>query len=133
VENGSAIIRALDTLALRLTADNRVQLRWETFCFEAIEIIREALAGPRLPSIAFNDHTSMVMLHPSIPLQERPFDFVSDFPAVDPETPAFAEKMAERAKRADLVLVEWPEGAAPAVRRTWVAGRDAYRAVPAGC
>jgi len=102
VENGYAVVRALDALGPRLTVDNRVQLRWETFCFEAIELIREALAGPRLPSIAFNDHTSMAMLHPSIPLQERPFDLDPAFPAVDPETPAFAEKMAERAKRAKI-------------------------------
>ncbi|MBW9055546.1 alpha-D-ribose 1-methylphosphonate 5-triphosphate diphosphatase [Rhizobium mesosinicum] len=102
VETGYAIVRALDALTPRLTVDNRVQLRWETFCFEAIDLIREALAGPRLPSIAFNDHTSMVMLHPSIPLQERPFDLDPAFPTVDPETPAFAEKMAERAKRAKI-------------------------------
>ena len=34
-------------------------------------------------------------------------------------------------KRADLVLVEWPEAATPAVRGTWVAGRPAYRALTA--
>jgi alpha-D-ribose 1-methylphosphonate 5-triphosphate diphosphatase len=118
VENGRAIVRALDTLAPRLTVDNCVQLRWETFCFEAVELVREALAGPHLPLVAVNDDTSMVMLHPSIPLQERPFDLDPVFPAVDPETPAFAEKIEERAKRADPVLVERPEGAAPAVRRT---------------
>ncbi|MBB3656677.1 alpha-D-ribose 1-methylphosphonate 5-triphosphate diphosphatase [Rhizobium sp. BK650] len=106
VETGYAIVRALDTLTPRLTVDNRVQLRWETFCFEAIDLIREALAGPRLPSIAFNDHTSMAMLHPSISLQERPFDFDPDFPTVDPETPSFAEKMTERAKRAKIPVAD---------------------------
>jgi alpha-D-ribose 1-methylphosphonate 5-triphosphate diphosphatase len=35
-------------------------------------------------------------------------------------------------KRADLVLVDWPADGAPAVRGTWVAGRAAYRAQPAG-
>lgn len=102
VETGYAIVRALDALAPRLTVDNRVQLRWETFCFEAIDLIREALAGPRLPSVAFNDHTSMVMLDPSVSLQERPFDLDPAFPVVDPETPAFLDKMAERAKRAKI-------------------------------
>ncbi|GAA3107653.1 alpha-D-ribose 1-methylphosphonate 5-triphosphate diphosphatase [Rhizobium viscosum] len=106
VETGYAIVRALDTLTPRLTVDNRVQLRWETFCFEAVDLIREALAGPRLPSIAFNDHTSMVMLHPSIPLQERPFDLDPAFPIVDPETPSFTEKMAERAKRAKIPVAD---------------------------
>ena len=31
-------------------------------------------------------------------------------------------------KRADLVLVDWPGGGAPAVQGTWVEGRVAYRA-----
>ncbi|HHB80171.1 MAG TPA: phosphonate metabolism protein PhnM, partial [Aliiroseovarius sp.] len=35
-------------------------------------------------------------------------------------------------KRADLVLVDWPEGHMPAIQGTWVAGRCAYRATPAG-
>jgi alpha-D-ribose 1-methylphosphonate 5-triphosphate diphosphatase len=82
--------------------DNRVQLRWETFCFEAIDLIRDALSGPRQPSIAFNDHTSMLLLDPSISLQERPFDLDPNFPALDPGSPVFADKMAERAKRAKL-------------------------------
>jgi alpha-D-ribose 1-methylphosphonate 5-triphosphate diphosphatase len=107
VESGYAVVRALTALGSRLTVDNRVQLRWETFCFEAIELIREALAGPRLPSIAFNDHTSMAMLDPTVPLQERPFDFDPAFPTVDPETPAFARKMTERAKRSRLPVEEF--------------------------
>ncbi|MEL6564656.1 MAG: amidohydrolase family protein [Pseudomonadota bacterium] len=38
----------------------------------------------------------------------------------------------EVGKRADLVLVDWPDGATPAVQGTWVAGRAAYRATPLG-
>lgn len=102
VENGHAVVDTLDMLAPRLTVDNRVQLRWETFCFEAIDLIRKALAGERLPSLAFNDHTSMAMLDPSVSLQERPFDLDPAFPVVDPSTPAFMEKMGERAKRAKI-------------------------------
>ncbi|NLR99976.1 alpha-D-ribose 1-methylphosphonate 5-triphosphate diphosphatase [Rhizobium sp. P38BS-XIX] len=102
VENGRAVVDGLDILAPRLTVDNRVQLRWETFCFEAIDLIRDALSGPRRPSVAFNDHTSMLLLDPSISLQERPFDLDPNFPALDPASPVFADKMAERAKRAKL-------------------------------
>ncbi|MGA1804978.1 alpha-D-ribose 1-methylphosphonate 5-triphosphate diphosphatase [Rhizobium sp. HT1-10] len=102
VENGRSVVSALEALAPRLTVDNRVQLRWETFCFEAIGLIRESLSGPRRPSIAFNDHTSMLMLDPSVPLQERPFDLDPDFPVVDTSTAAFADKMGERAKRAKI-------------------------------
>lgn len=35
-------------------------------------------------------------------------------------------------KRADLVLVDWPKAATPAIRGTWSAGRCAYRGQPAG-
>ena len=38
----------------------------------------------------------------------------------------------EPGKRADLVLVDWPVGQAPAIQGTWVAGRCAYRGNPAG-
>lgn len=106
VENGRAVVDALNTLAPRLMVDNRVQLRWETFCFEAIDLIREALKGPKRPSIAFNDHTSMLLLDPSVSLQERPFDLDPAYPAVDPATPAFADKMADRAKRAKMPVAD---------------------------
>jgi alpha-D-ribose 1-methylphosphonate 5-triphosphate diphosphatase len=33
-------------------------------------------------------------------------------------------------QRADLVLLDWPEGHAPAPLRTWVAGRGGYSALP---
>lgn len=102
VENGRAIVAGLDQLAPRLTVDNRVQLRWETFCFEAIDLIRDTLAGPRLPSIAFNDHTSMLLLDPAVRMQERPFEFDPAYPALEPENPVFADKMAERGKRAKI-------------------------------
>ena len=35
-------------------------------------------------------------------------------------------------KRADLVLLDWPTGSVPAIQGTWVAGRCAYRGMPAG-
>lgn len=50
--------------------------------------------------------------------------------------PARASKLTDRGAiavglRADLVLVNWPAGEAPAIERTWVAGRQAYSATPA--
>ncbi|GAC1043441.1 alpha-D-ribose 1-methylphosphonate 5-triphosphate diphosphatase [Rhizobium sp. No.120] len=106
VENGRAVVSSLDKLASRLMVDNRVQLRWETFCFEAIDLIRDALSGSHRPSIAFNDHTSMLLLDPAVSLQERPFDLDPNFPALDPGSPVFADKMAERAKRAKLPVAD---------------------------
>ena len=97
-----ALIDGLQTLTPRLTVENRVQLRWETFCFEALPLIKQALIGPMRPSIAFNDHTSMAVLHPDTPLQNRPFDHDPAFPVTDMTGQTFLTKMAERAKRSGL-------------------------------
>jgi alpha-D-ribose 1-methylphosphonate 5-triphosphate diphosphatase len=35
-------------------------------------------------------------------------------------------------QRADLVLIEWPEGGTPVARMTWAAGALAYAALPSG-
>lgn len=102
VAMGNAVLDGLFALAPRLTVENRLQLRWETFCFEALPLIERALAGPYKPSIAFNDHTSMAVLHPGTALQDRPFDHDPTFPVVDMTSQAFATKMAERAKRSGL-------------------------------
>ena len=102
VATGREVIKALADLAPRLTVENRVQLRWETFCFEALPLIEQALAGPLTPSIAFNDHTTMALLHPDTAMQDRPFDFDPGFPVADLDSPAFAAKMAERARRSGL-------------------------------
>jgi alpha-D-ribose 1-methylphosphonate 5-triphosphate diphosphatase len=50
--------------------------------------------------------------------------------------PARAMGLADRGhiapgQRADLLLLDWPEGQAPAPLRTWVAGRGGYSALPA--
>jgi alpha-D-ribose 1-methylphosphonate 5-triphosphate diphosphatase len=34
--------------------------------------------------------------------------------------------------RADLVLLDWPDGQAPAPVRTWISGRGGYSALPVG-
>lgn len=102
VAMGNAVLDGLLALAPRLTVENRLQLRWETFCFEALPLIERALAGPLLPSIAFNDHTSMALLHPATALQDRPFDHDPTFPVVDMTSASFAAKMADRAKRSGL-------------------------------
>ncbi|MDO8985930.1 alpha-D-ribose 1-methylphosphonate 5-triphosphate diphosphatase [Cypionkella sp.] len=99
---GQEVMGTLAALAPRLTVENRVQLRWETFCFEALPLIEAALAGPLLPALAYNDHTTMGVLHPSVALQDRPFDFASDFPVVDMDSPGFAAKMESRAKRSGM-------------------------------
>jgi alpha-D-ribose 1-methylphosphonate 5-triphosphate diphosphatase len=104
---GQQVMEMLAAIAPRLTVENRVQLRWETFCFEALPLIETALAGPLLPALAFNDHTTMGVLHPSVALQDRPFDHDSDFPVVDMDSPAFAAKMESRAKRSGMDVADF--------------------------
>jgi alpha-D-ribose 1-methylphosphonate 5-triphosphate diphosphatase len=104
VQTGWDMLHALGRLRPRLTVENRLQLRWETFCPEAIPLMAEALAAKDAPSVAFNDHTSSALLHPSIALHDRPFDLVPDYPVTDLSTPAFRAKMDGRAKRSHMDL-----------------------------
>ncbi len=107
VETGWRIVRALEELRSRLTADNRIQLRWETFCAEAEPLIAHVLQGADRPALAFNDHTTSALLHPDIPIHERPFDHIPDYPVTDITSPAFAAKLSERAKRSHMSPTEF--------------------------
>ncbi|NBE07486.1 alpha-D-ribose 1-methylphosphonate 5-triphosphate diphosphatase [Paragemmobacter ruber] len=107
VETGAEMLRALHRLRPRLTAENRLQLRWETFCPEAIPLMAEALAARDLPAVAFNDHTSAALLHPSIALHDRPFDLIPEYPVTDVQAPAFRAKMETRAKRSHMTTDDY--------------------------
>lgn len=102
VDTGWQVVRGLAALRHRLTADNRIQLRWETFCPEAEPLIAHVLAGPDRPALAFNDHTTVALLHPEIAVHDRPFDQVETYPVTDLAAPAFLHKMGERARRAHM-------------------------------
>jgi alpha-D-ribose 1-methylphosphonate 5-triphosphate diphosphatase len=99
VETGWRVVTALQTLASRLTADNRVQLRWETFCPEAEPLIAHVLATADRPALAFNDHTSTMLLHPSVAVQDRPAEIGPDYPVADPADPRFLPKMRDQGRR----------------------------------
>ena len=102
VDMGWQVVHMLETLRHRLTTDNRIQLRWETFCAEAEPLVAHAMAGRDTPALAFNDHTSAALLHPDIALHDRPFDHVETYPVTDLSSPRFLQKMADRAKRAHM-------------------------------
>ncbi|OQP84881.1 phosphonate metabolism protein PhnM [Rhizobium rhizosphaerae] len=106
VEMGWSVLEAVNRLAPRLLVENRLQLRWESFCFEAVGLIEAALEGPLQPSIAFNDHTSMSMLAAEVPVQQRPFEFSPDFPVISPDHPKFKMRMEERARRMKVTATE---------------------------
>ncbi|MGR3456042.1 alpha-D-ribose 1-methylphosphonate 5-triphosphate diphosphatase [Pseudooceanicola sp.] len=107
VAQGTEMADRLAALGPRLAVENRVQLRWETFCFEAMPLIEALLAGPLTPSVAFNDHTTMALIPPDVPLQDRPFDHDPALRIVDFSDARFRDKMAGRAKRAGVTEAEF--------------------------
>jgi alpha-D-ribose 1-methylphosphonate 5-triphosphate diphosphatase len=102
LETGRQVVRALDSLRPRLTVENRLQLRWETFCQGAEPLIAHALQGPDRPALAFNDHTTSMLLHPDVPVRDRPFDHFDPYPVTPFDAPRFLKKMADQARRAHV-------------------------------
>jgi alpha-D-ribose 1-methylphosphonate 5-triphosphate diphosphatase len=109
------VVRALESLRSRLTVDNQIQVRWETFCSEAFPLIAHVLTGPGHPSLAFNDHTTMMLLHPDVPLQDRPFDHGKDYPVTEFDAPRFLAKMRDQARRAHISAEEYTD----LIRSVW--------------
>ncbi|MEM7424275.1 MAG: alpha-D-ribose 1-methylphosphonate 5-triphosphate diphosphatase, partial [Pseudomonadota bacterium] len=106
VEHGRALIDGLHKLAPRLTVENRVQLRWETFAFEAVDLIREALQAPLTPALAFNDHTTISMRAIGMPVTERPFALSAEETA-SLDDPRLHERCESAAKRAGLAVADY--------------------------
>lgn len=107
VERGAEFLQTLRRLAPRLTVENRVQLRWETFAFEAVQLIEASLGAPLTPSLAFNDHTSMTMRPFDMPVQERAFEFGADFLPANMDDPRFTERHRSHAQRAGIDIEEY--------------------------
>ncbi len=108
VERGREMMQAIRDLAPRLTVENRVQLRWETFAFEALDLLDWAMDAQLQPSLAFNDHLSMSMRSFDTPIQQRLFEHDPEFDCVDPCDPRLAnERHAKHAQRAGLDLNEF--------------------------
>ncbi len=91
-ERGRAMMQALRDLAPRLTVENRVQLRWETFAFEALDTLEWAMDGPLAPSLAFNDHLSMSMRSAETKIQDRLFEHNPNFAVMSLQDDALFEK-----------------------------------------
>ncbi len=58
---GRRFMDGLRALRPRLTADHRVQLRWETFAHDALDDLAGWLAEHPTPALAFNDHTTSTL------------------------------------------------------------------------
>ena len=102
VDRGRALMQSMIDLRPRLAVENRVQLRWETFAFEALQVIDWALKGPLLPSIAFNDHTSMTMRAYDVALQDRAFELSPDFTIAALDDDRMKKRTESKAHRAGL-------------------------------
>ncbi|MEM9009717.1 MAG: alpha-D-ribose 1-methylphosphonate 5-triphosphate diphosphatase [Pseudomonadota bacterium] len=107
VAQGTRFVEGLATHGHRLTVDHRVQLRWETFAFEAMAMIETALAGPKTPAIAFNDHTSMALRAFDVPLQARAFEHDPAFATADPADPRLLARLAGSARRAGMTAEDY--------------------------
>lgn len=107
VAQAQRMIDALGALRPRLSVEHRLQLRWETFAFEAMDLIEDALQAPLTPSLAFNDHTSMGMRDRSEPIQNRLFEHDPGFRTVDIDDPGLAKSMASNANRAGLSIADY--------------------------
>lgn len=138
VETGWQVVRTLERLRPRLTADNRVQLRWETFFHEAEPLIAHVLGAADRPALAFNDHTTSMLLHPDVPVPDRPFDQVDPYPVTPIDCPRFLKKMQDQARRAHVSAEEytalltgsWSRRAEVPAQITRMAGLARSRGVP---
>ncbi|MEO0766702.1 MAG: alpha-D-ribose 1-methylphosphonate 5-triphosphate diphosphatase [Pseudomonadota bacterium] len=103
VERGRAMMQAIRDLSPRLCVENRVQLRWETFAFEALETLDWAMDAPLLPSLAFNDHLSMAMRGKCTAIQERAFEHSPEFAVMDlSDAYLFAQRYHKHTERSGL-------------------------------
>lgn len=102
VARGREVMQAIRDLAPRLLVENRVQLRWETFAFDALDTIEWALDAPLLPSVAFNDHTSMTMRSYDVPIQDRAFEFSPDFTVAELDDDRMRKRTASKAHRSGI-------------------------------
>lgn len=102
VTRGRDLMQTMRNLTPRLLVENRVQLRWETFAFEALETIEWALDGPLLPSVAFNDHTSMTMRAYDVPIQDRAFEFSPDFTVAELDDDRMRKRTSSKAHRSGI-------------------------------
>ncbi|SLN20240.1 Alpha-D-ribose 1-methylphosphonate 5-triphosphate diphosphatase [Pseudoruegeria aquimaris] len=113
--HGREVIEALIALAPRLTVENRVQLRWETFATEALEVLEWAMNGPIGTSLAFNDHLSMAMRGFDIGIQDRLFEHNPDFAVADLDDPRMAQRWSKQVARSGLDAEEYMA----LVRKVW--------------
>ena len=128
VDRGREMMQAIRDLAPRLLVENRIQLRWETFAFEALDTIDWALDAPLTPSLAFNDHLSMSMRSFDTKIQDRQFEHSPEYVLADPHDPRLATVRQEKhASRAGLAIDDYMA----LIQRVWARRPDVPGAMQA--
>lgn len=137
LDRGETFIEAIEQAGPRVSVDHRVQLRWEIFAFEATDLIERHLAADKKPSVAFNDHTSMMMRAFDLSVIDRPAELFDDTGYAALDDPRFPNRIRRESHRAGLSEAEYMD----LLERIWgrrgevgdVVGRlaDAARAVQA--
>jgi len=108
VDSGRRMIEAITALAPRLTVENRIQLRWETFADEALDTLDWVMDGPLTPSLAFNDHLSMSMRSGDTVIQERAFEHSPDYKVMSlDEHDLFEARHRRHAERSGIDFEEF--------------------------
>ncbi len=103
VERGREMIAAIQRLAPRLTVENRIQLRWETFATDALDVLDWAMDAPLKPALAFNDHLSMSMRSRDTVIQDRLFEHNPDYAVMDlDDDDLFEARHRKHAERSGL-------------------------------
>ncbi|MEM6761208.1 MAG: alpha-D-ribose 1-methylphosphonate 5-triphosphate diphosphatase [Pseudomonadota bacterium] len=128
VDRGREMMQAIRDLAPRLLVENRIQLRWETFAFEALDTIDWALDAPLSPSLAFNDHLSMSMRSFDTKIQDRQFEHSAEYALADLNDPRLATVRHEKhAARAGLAIDDYMA----LIERVWARRSDVPDAMQA--
>jgi alpha-D-ribose 1-methylphosphonate 5-triphosphate diphosphatase len=119
VSAGRRFMVALDEARGGFLADHRVQLRWETFAFEAARDVMGWLEERPRPALAFNDHTTATLqkvaagTHRKLPQwaaragvsPERYLELVTEVAANGANVPGRIAEMAAAARRSGAVML----------------------------
>lgn len=109
IERGREFIDGIEASEDRFSIDHRVQLRWETFAFDALDLIKRVLAWDKTPSIAFNDHTSTMLRPFDVTVQEKLFEHSPNFKIADVTDLRFEARVKTQARRTGLSEREYVE------------------------
>ncbi|MEK9569561.1 MAG: alpha-D-ribose 1-methylphosphonate 5-triphosphate diphosphatase [Paracoccaceae bacterium] len=102
IDSSQKLISFIDRFSNYLSVENRIQIRWETFAFEAIEFIEKSFLNTLPPALAFNDHTSITMRPFNTTLQQRPFEHSLDFEAANLKDPRLTDRIGSKVKRSGM-------------------------------